>query len=480
MLFNSFAFVVFLPLVVATFFLTPPRFRWVLLLAASYVFYAWWKVGYLLLIVLSTVVDYWAGLQMGRRPDQRSRRLFLLVSLLVNLGLLGFFKYFNFFSTSLGALATWFGVGYDPVLVDVLLPVGISFYTFQTLAYSIDVYRGRQAPERHLGYFALYVSFFPQLVAGPIERAGHLLPQFRKAHAFRYDDVTWGLCLMAYGFFKKLVVADRLGQYVDAVFGNLGAASSLSLSLALFFFAFQIYCDFSGYSDIAIGTARILGIDLMENFRRPYLARSIREFWSRWHISLSTWFRDYLYIPLGGNRVGRARWLFNLGIVFLISGLWHGANWTFVVWGALHGAYLIIGVVTGPVRDRIWDGVTKLLSLSDSRWAGRTRALLATLITFLLVTFAWIFFRAPTLEEALYVVQKIVFFDGSLNTVQLFAGLGPVKMLFSFAALGLLLLSYRLPLDLRLRHRTVFLAGALFVILLFGFDAGAPFIYFQF
>ena len=272
MLFNSLEFAVFFPAVVGGYFVTPQRYRWVWLLGASYLFYAWWEVEYLILILVSTLVDYGAGLQMGKRSTRRARRPYLVASIVVNLGILGTFKYFNFFSGSLQSLLAQGGMAYEAPLLDFLLPVGISFYTFQSMAYSIDVYRGKKTPERHLGYFALYVSFFPQLVAGPIERAQRLLPQLRAPHRFDYDRVSWGLVQMAYGFFKKMVVADRLGQYVDVVYGDVASASPLSAFVATVFFAFQIYCDFSGYADIAIGGARVLGIDLMENFRRPYLA----------------------------------------------------------------------------------------------------------------------------------------------------------------------------------------------------------------
>jgi alginate O-acetyltransferase complex protein AlgI len=360
MLFNSLHFLFFFPAVVALYFATPARYRWALLLAASYYFYAAWRLEYVVLIMVSTLADYLCGLRMGRLATKRERKPWLILTLVVNLGLLFVFKYLDFFGDSLRALFNQFNIFYDVPAYNLLLPVGISFYTFQTLSYSIEVYRGNQKPERHLGIFALYVSFFPQLVAGPIERSTRLLPQFWVQHGFDASRAASGFRLILWGFFKKIVIADRLAIYVNDVYGNPGAQDGLTLLVATYFFAFQIYCDFSAYSDIAIGSARIMGYDLMQNFRRPYFARSIQEFWQRWHISLSTWFRDYVYIPLGGNRVPKWRWYVNLMAVFLVSGLWHGAAWTFVVWGALHGGYLIVGVLTLDVRERAWQALERL------------------------------------------------------------------------------------------------------------------------
>ena len=392
MLFNSLEFLAFFPVVVALYFAVPKRARWLLLLAASYYFYMCWKPEYVLLILASTAVDYWAGLKMGSRESRDQRRPFLVASLCTNLGLLFAFKYWNFFSESTRDVLEKFDVTVGIPEFDLLLPVGISFYTFQTLSYSIDIYRGKLRPERHLGRFALYVAFFPQLVAGPIERASRLLPQFWQEHDFDYDRLGSGLRQMTWGMFKKVVVADRLGIYVDAVYSDPGAHQGLPVVAATYFFAFQIYCDFSGYSDIAIGAARCLGFDLMENFKRPYFARSVSDFWRRWHISLSTWFRDYVYIPLGGSRTTTSRWYRNLAITFLVSGLWHGANWTFVVWGALHGAYLIFAIVSAPIRE---SGLAAVGLPPD----GRTRALFDVLVTFHLALIAWVFFRADSMAD---------------------------------------------------------------------------------
>lgn len=343
MLFNSFHFLLFFPLVCLLYYLLPPRLRWVFLLLASYYFYMNWEPVYALLIAGSTLITYGCGLLVERyRGERRKQRLFLLGSLFLNFGILFIFKYYNFLTGSIFSLLSWLGIRFAFPEFTLLLPVGISFYTFQAVGYSLDVYRGDIKPERYLGIYALFVSFFPQLVAGPIERARNLLPQFKEIHRFDETNATQGLKLMLWGYFMKLCVADRLALYVDAVYNNVSEHNGTSLLLASIFFAFQIYCDFGGYSLIAIGAARVMGFSLMENFRRPYFAQSIKEFWGRWHISLSTWFKDYVYIPLGGNRVGRFRHALNLFVTFLVSGIWHGANWTFVLWGGFHGGTQVV------------------------------------------------------------------------------------------------------------------------------------------
>ena len=368
------------------------------MLAGSYYFYMCWNWRYIALIIISTLIDYVAGLRMSALLERRKRLKYLLLSLLTNLGLLLTFKYFNFFSDSLNAGFSFLGMSVHIPYLNVLLPVGISFYTFQTLSYSIDVYRGKIEHERHLGIFALYVSFFPQLVAGPIERASRLLPQFYRKNNFDEARVVSGLRLMLWGLFKKIVVANRVALYVDAVYNNAELHSGLTLLVATYMFAFQIYCDFSGYSDIAIGAARVLGYDLMKNFNRPYFAKTINEFWGRWHISLSTWFRDYVYVPLGGNRKGAPRMFVNLVIVFLVSGMWHGANWTFLAWGALHGIFAAASKITLPLRDR----VVGLLHMPASIVSG-----VRIFVTFQLVCFGWIYFRAASIEQANYIVMQI-------------------------------------------------------------------------
>lgn len=325
------AFMLFFPLVFSIYWLMPHHTRWFLLLCASYYFYMSWKPAYIVLILFTTFISYAAARLIEREPLRKKQRWILITALVLCIGILFFYKYFNFFSITLSTLASRFLIPVHPVTVKLLLPVGISFYTFQTLSYVIDVYRGTVKAERHFGIYAAFISFFPQLVAGPIERTGNLLPQIKARHTF---DANRGICgakMMLWGYFKKMVIADLLAGIVDAVFANLCGYSGFALVLAVFFFSLQIYCDFSGYSDIAIGTARLLDIDLMINFKSPYFSSSIKEFWSRWHISLSTWFRDYVYIPMGGNRCSKLRQSVNLLTTFLVSGLWHGASWTFVL-----------------------------------------------------------------------------------------------------------------------------------------------------
>jgi D-alanyl-lipoteichoic acid acyltransferase DltB (MBOAT superfamily) len=354
-----------------------------------------WRPIYALLIVVSTLVDYLAAIQMSKTEREGVRRLYLFSSLFANLGILFIFKYLGFFIDTFNAFTS---NNYDVIYL--LLPMGISFYTFQTLSYTIDVYRKQREPEFHLGYFALYVTFFPQLVAGPIERSDRLIPQLRKEQAFDYSRTVEGLQRMVWGFFKKVVIADNLAVAVNHVYGNVEEMSGLTLLIATGFFAYQIYCDFSGYSDIAIGSAKILGIDLMENFKRPYFSTSIKEFWSRWHISLSTWFRDYVYIPLGGSQKGSYRTYLNILIVFLISGLWHGASWMFVIWGAIHGLYQLYEKATYKFRARLW----KSIHLNETliQWVVKW------IVTMSVVLVSWVLFRAQNLEDSLLILSKIV------------------------------------------------------------------------
>lgn len=396
MLFNSLHFIFFLPLAVAFYFATPRPKRWIWLLASSYYFYMCWNPRYIVLILCSTIVDYWAGLRLAECDDSRRRKRWLGASLVINLGLLGTFKYFNFFADSLEQAFAAFNIFADVPTFHALLPVGISFYTFQTLSYSIDVYRRRIEPERHFGYFAVFVAFWPQLVAGPIERPDRLLPQLHEQPQFDPQRLSSGLSIMLWGFFQKLVIADRLAPYVDAVYSpaiEAGPVAGGEAWLATYAFAFQIYCDFSGYSLIAIGAARIMGIDLMTNFRRPYFARSVADFWGRWHISLSTWFRDYVYIPLGGNRRGLWRHMRNLLITFAVSGLWHGAGWTFVIWGLLHGGFLIATLLTANLRRR----GRERFGIDDN---GAAWIWLQRLATFHAALLGWVFFRAPDIDTA--------------------------------------------------------------------------------
>ncbi|MNS09294.1 Peptidoglycan O-acetyltransferase [compost metagenome] len=400
MLFNSFSFLLFFPIVTALYFATPHRFRWLTLLLASCVFYMAFIPAYILILAFTIVVDYFAGLAIAQAQGRRRLQL-LWVSIAANLGILGFFKYFNFFNDNLRGLAEAIHWNYPVAALAIILPIGLSFHIFQSLSYTIEVYRGQQAPERHFGIYALYVMFYPQLVAGPIERPQNLLHQFHARHDFDYDRVTDGLKFMLWGLFMKIMVADRLALIVNPVFERPSDFTGVTLWVACLAFSFQIFCDFAGYSIIAIGAARVMGFTLMQNFNQPYRSRSIREFWTRWHISLSTWFRDYLYIPLGGSRVSKGRWCLNMAIVFLVSGLWHGANWTFIVWGGLHALYAVGEILTGDLRKRLSDGAlgSVVPPPIQSAWQITT--------TFMLVTFAWIFFRAESLPDALYIVTHL-------------------------------------------------------------------------
>lgn len=477
MLFNSLHFVFFFPIVVALHFALPFRFRWAFLLAASYYFYMCWRPEYALLLAVSTLVDYVAARRMGMTDDRRRRRKYLFLSLGANLGLLFTFKYFNFFFSNFGFVLDYYGFRH-PAL-NVLLPMGISFYTLQTLSYTIDVYRGEKAPERHLGYFALYVSFFPQLVAGPIERSTRLLPQLFVHHKFDYDRMRSGLLLMAAGFFKKLVIADRLAIYVAGVYDHPEGQRGLVILLATYLYSIQIFCDFSGYSDIAIGAARIMGYDLMENFRRPFHAQSTAEFWRRWHISLSTWLRDYIYVPLGGNRRGKARSLINIVIVFLISGLWHGAAWNFVIFGGLHGAYIVIDRLTGDFRARLRPYIYPHAVVERVARA---------FIVFNLWSLSMLFFRSRTLENAATLLGNMVAgFPGALG--ELTGTLSGIEFGAVLAAIAVMEAAHiaqtRGSIEARLLalptpFRWAFYYAMAAVIMALGVFQAEEFIYFQF
>lgn len=400
MVFNSLHFLLFFPVVTLGYFLLSHRWRWAWLLAASCYFYMAFIPAYILILAFTICVDFMVGLKLERVAG-RARRWLLVTSLAANVGVLAIFKYYYFIDENLEAAATFLGWNYSLPALAIVLPIGLSFHTFQSISYIIEVYRGKQQATRHFGQFALYVMYYPQLVAGPIERPQNLLHQLSAEHRFEYTRVRDGFQQMLWGLFKKVVIADQVAVSVDLVYGNPGAYSSLALAAATALFAVQIYCDFSGYSDIALGASKVMGIDLMQNFRQPYFARSIAEFWRRWHISLSTWFRDYVYVPMGGNRVGRLRQTANLMAVFMISGLWHGASWNFVVWGALHGVYLAFGILTAEMRERV-ARATGLVRLPTVRHA------MGVAITFVLVCLAWIFFRSATLEQAWTITTQIV------------------------------------------------------------------------
>lgn len=394
--FNSINFLIFYTVIVFLYFCISSKHRWILLLIASYYFYACWNIQYTLLMLFSTVVTYISGLVI---QNEKYKKKAVFMSFFINLTILFFFKYFNFFNNNLKSIFSIFGKDYSISNLNILLPVGISFYTFQALSYTMDVYRGDIKPEKNFGKYALFVSYFPQLVAGPIERSTNLLPQLQKETRFKYENLKSGLLLILIGFFKKVVVADRAALLVNNVYSNLDNVPSISVIIASIFFSIQIYCDFSAYSDIARGTSRVLGIELMKNFDTPYYSKSIGEFWRRWHISLGTWFREYLYIPLGGSRVSAIKRYRNILIVFSISGLWHGASWNFIIWGVLHGFYQVIEGITYNKKLKFFG----LLKVNK-----RAQDFINTIVTFSLVTFSWIFFRAENLDQSKKIICKIL------------------------------------------------------------------------
>jgi len=411
MLFNSIEFLVFLPIVFTLYWLAAGSIKTqnVIIVLASYFFYGWWDWRFLAIIALSSLLDYAVGVFLGKTSSRGLRLALFVASLTLNLGTLVFFKYFNFFADSFARTFTFFGYPIsDPVLLNVILPVGISFYTFQTLSYTIDVYRGVIRPTHDIVAFFAFISFFPQLVAGPIERASNLLPQFEVSRTFDSRRASDGMRQILWGLFKKVVVADNCAAYVNGVFADYPAYRASSLLAAAVLFAFQIYGDFSGYSDIAIGVSRLFGFTLMRNFAVPYFSRDIAEFWRRWHISLSTWFRDYVYIPLGGSRTGRFNSIRNVLIVFTLSGLWHGANWTFVVWGVLHALYFLPSMLLG--RNRL-----NTNTVAEGRVLPSAKEVLQMCVTFALVTLAWVFFRADTLSDAIAYLSRMA--SGSLFSV---------------------------------------------------------------
>ncbi len=399
MVFTSAQFLIFFPVVTFLYFTLPHKVRWLLLLCASCVFYMAFIPAYIFILLFVICIDYVAGIQI-EKAHSRTRTLYLLLSIISTCAVFFVFKYFDFFAINFDSLAHVLDWNYSIPLLGLLLPIGLSFHTFQSLSYVFEVYKGRQKAERHFGIYALYVMFYPQLVAGPIERPQHLLHQFRDVHYFDYSRVADGLKRMALGFFKKVVIADNLATYVNQVYAQPHEYHGIALFVATVFFAIEIYCDFSGYSDIAIGAAKVMGFNLMENFKNPYFAVSIQDFWRRWHISLSTWFRDYVYIPLGGSRVSAATWCRNIIITFAIAGLWHGAQWTYIIWGLLHGTFYIVSRATERMRARM---ITVVPFMHG--WIGLT---LRRLGIFAVVLFAWVFFRANTLTDALYICRAAI------------------------------------------------------------------------
>ena len=419
MLFNSTEFIIFFPVTLILYWIFPKKYRYICLFIASYTFYMFWNPKYALLMGTSTVITFLSGVLIEKLKYKRTVVAF---SFIINLAILVFFKYFDFLLQNINIVLSLFNIKLIEKPFDIILPVGISFYTFQALSYTIDVYRGEIKSEKNIIKYALFVSFFPQLVAGPIERSRNLIIQvdnLDKIKRFDYDRITEGLLLMLFGYFQKMVIADRAAILVDTVFNAYYEYNSMALILAAVFFAIQIYCDFGSYSLIAIGTAKVMGINLMENFNTPYFARGIKEFWGRWHISLSTWFRDYLYIPLGGNRCSKFRKSFNILVTFLVSGLWHGANFTFIAWGAIHGIFHIIEEQLKPIKE-------KYLNKFNIKTNVFSFIILEIIITFIIVDLAWIFFRAETIHDAIHYIERIftridlwTLFDGTLYTLGL-------------------------------------------------------------
>jgi alginate O-acetyltransferase complex protein AlgI len=454
MSFNSLPFLMFLPLIVIGYWLVPRRYRWVPLLIASYGFCGTCAPTFTMWLGLSTLVAYVLGRLIGWTSDPGWRKALLVLGIVSHLSLLFVLKYLGFADEILRALFGYLDLTYRITEPDLLLPVGISFYTLQSIGYLVDVYRGETEPERHLGRFALFIAFFAKLAAGPIERADHLLPQFREPHSLDTARLFGGLRLMLWGMFKKVVVADRLAVYVNEVYGQPGGYAGWTIVIATLFSAAHIYSDFSGYSDIAVGVARLFGLELIQNFRQPYLASSVSEFWRRWHISFSSWLRDYVYIPLGGSRVTRWRWGLNILIVFLVSGLWHGTDWTFVLWGALLGLYIILERLGKGTVDRV-AGALRL----EHTGARRTMGIL---LTFLLISFSWIFFYARSIPDALLLIRNLVRFGSGGDITAPWAGItqAPVaEMALAWGLIGLLALAHlvrdgRLSISVPLRRNT--------------------------
>lgn len=480
MLFNSFNFFIFFIIVTTLYFVIPHKYRWFLLLTASCFFYMFFIPIYILILIFTIIIDYCAGILIENAKGKR-RKQFLLMSLIANIGVLSAFKYYNFLNDNLTRILSLGEWGNPIPYLNIILPIGLSFHTFQAMSYTIEVYRGNQKAERHFGIYALYVMFYPQLVAGPIERPQNLIHQLREKHSFEYQRVTDGLKLMAWGLFKKVVIADRLSMMVDMVYDHPHDYYGLPVIIATVFFAFQIYCDFSGYSDMAIGAAEVMGFKLMTNFNCPYFAKSISEFWKRWHISLSTWFKDYLYIPLGGNRVVKWRWYYNLFLTFIISGLWHGANWTFIIWGALHGFYIMFALLTQNFRDNLNEKIGLHKNSFLWKWS-------QPLIVFILVCFAWIFFRAKNIYDAGAIIKNSFYFDAEQLKSAMF-GYNYNQLLFGFFFISLLLFIERMMRGRKMKEfinakplliRWSFYILLTLFILNFGVFNSNSFIYFQF
>lgn len=482
MLFNSLDFAIFFPIVFIIYWQLNHRHKIqnLFVVIVSYIFYGWWDWRFLLLILLSTIIDFSIGNQLSKHSRIKTRKYLLGISILTNLGILAYFKYANFFIDNFATAFSFLGFDFTVRSLKIILPVGISFYTFQTMSYTIDVYRKKMHANKDFIAFAAYVSFFPQLVAGPIERASHLLPQFTRKRTFNYDLAVDGMRQILWGFFKKVVIADNCALFADQIFNNQAEMNASSLLLGVFFFSFQIYGDFSGYSDIAIGLARMLGFDLMKNFAFPYFSRDIADFWRRWHISLTTWFRDYLYIPLGGSHGSKINTIRNVFIIFLVSGFWHGANWTFIIWGLLNALYFIPLLLTGRNRKN-------LEIVAQGKLLPNLKEVLAMASTFSITAFAWIFFRAENLSAALSYIYCL--FDESLFHIPDFQQKGKALATLMLTAFFLVVewigrenkhAIEKIGLNWRRSVRWTFYLGILALIGLFMQTEETPFLYFQF
>ncbi|MDD2785428.1 MAG: MBOAT family protein [Patescibacteria group bacterium] len=494
MMFNSINFIIFFVATFCLFYATPIKYRWLVLLLASSIFYASLVPYYLLLVYGVILTSYLVGLVMDRQAGVK-RKIMLWLGITGAAAPLLFYKYLNFFQDNINTLANALHWNYSGAMLHFILPIGLSFYTFQAISYLVEIYWGKQKPERHLGIYSLFILFFPQILAGPIARPQSLLPQLNSGHAFNGDEISNGLKLMLWGFFKKLVIADRLSIAVNHVYGATADASGVTLLISTVLFAFQIYCDFSGYSDIAIGAAQVFGFKLMHNFNRPYFSKSIAEFWNRWHISLSSWMRDYIYIPLGGSRVSKWKWARNILITFLVSGFWHGANWTFIFWGLLNGSYIVISRYTEKPRKFI----VNLIHLDKH---SQIHKLLRISFTFSLITITWIFFRAASLHEALYILQKIAI-DVPLHLLNIHLphlddyrllasqlGMGIYNLTIAIGSIAVMefvhLLERNRPMSDTLRNKPLWIRWSFYyaiilAIALFGaYHGQAEFIYFKF
>ncbi|MBI5728682.1 MAG: MBOAT family protein [Candidatus Magasanikbacteria bacterium] len=488
MIFNSFIFFIFFPVVTAVYFMMPHRFRWLWLLLSSCVFYMAFIPVYILILFTTIIVDYIAGILIDRSSGAR-RKAYLIISIISNIGFLAFFKYYGFASGNLNVLMQALHWNYSMPILKIILPIGLSFHTFQALSYTIEVYRGNQKAERHFGIYALYVMFYPQLVAGPIERPQNLLHQFREKHEFSWPRVSSGLSLMLWGFFKKIVIADNSATIVNRVFDYPTQFYGWPLIIAVILFAFQIYGDFSGYTDIAIGSAKVMGFKLMNNFDRPYFSKSVGEFWRRWNISLSSWFRDYVYIPLGGKLVAKWRRSLNIMIVFLLSGLWHGAAWNYVIWGGLLGCYIVISIWTKALREKIINFIRFDQSL-------RLRAFLQMIITFFLISISWILFRAKSIADAVYIFRHFFvglgdYFLRAGSFIRLSGVLGVSTFSLAHIFIAIIFMEY---VHFRIKNGTLgealaarapwvrwtFYNALMLWIIFFGYFGERPFIYFQF